>query len=640
GLRALAVSAVVLFHLGFGWASGGLLGVGVFFTLSGYLITDLLLAQQSRRENRIGEFWLARARRLLPGLLSMLLVVAVWVALAGPAPPGFAAAVAASIFYVGNWQLIFQHVSYFARLGPPSPLGHLWSLAIEEQFYLVWPLLLLVGARLVPERPGAPGVRPRLALLTLGLAAASAVEMALLYRPTLDGSRVYFGTDTRAFELLIGAALAMVWPSRSLRGDITASARRVSDAAGTVGLVGIAILVWRTNQYTPFLYRGGFVLLTVATAALVAALVHPAARLGRILGAAPLRWVGVRSYGIYLWHMPILALTTPAAVHRIDPPRAALQVAATVVLATLSWRYLEEPIRRGALSRTRLRGWRDRRAEAPLRRRRSRMRPVAALQALGLATLASVIAVLTAASSGRHRTLAPVKPSTTTVAAAPVRHRPKPVRPSQPAVPAHTSCHAVVDIGDSTSEGLISTSYLPNPKQRIEARFDRIGATTQHYEISGARSIVETYEGQPNAVAVAVAWKRDGYHGCWVLALGTNDAANISVGSRVGPAERIERMMSLIGNRPVMWVNLKSLLSTGPYAERNMELWNQALVDACHTYPNMRVFDWNAVARDAWFIADGIHYNTPGYAARANLIAKAFARAFPAGGPSKGCVVR
>jgi hypothetical protein len=197
----------------------------------------------------------------------------------------------------------------------------------------------------------------------------------------------------------------------------------------------------------------------------------------------------------------------------------------------------------------------------------------------------------------------------------------------------------VIDVGDSTSEGLISPDYLPDRANRIEARFDDIGATVQHYAFSGARSIVETYDGEANATTVAQSWKRAHYHGCWVLALGTNDAANIYVGSNVDPFTRIEEMMSTIGDQPVMWVNVKSLLTTGPYAEQNMKEWNEALLRACEDYPNMRVFDWSSVVQDAWFIDDGIHYTTPGYRARARLIAQALGKAFPSSGHSAGCVV-
>jgi hypothetical protein len=197
----------------------------------------------------------------------------------------------------------------------------------------------------------------------------------------------------------------------------------------------------------------------------------------------------------------------------------------------------------------------------------------------------------------------------------------------------------VVHIGDSTSEGLDSPDYLPNPKDRIGAQYARVGAGTWTSEISGARSIVETLPGQTNGYDVAREHVGQGYHGCWVLALGTDDAADVAAGSYVDMRQRIQRMMSAIGNQPVMWVNVKTLVGSGYYAEANMRRWNAALVSACHRYPNMRVYDWSAAAKDPWFIADGIHYTSAGYRARSRLIANALAESFPASGGHSGCVV-
>jgi peptidoglycan/LPS O-acetylase OafA/YrhL len=655
GLRAFAVLAVIAYHLGFGWAPGGLLGVAVFFTLSGYLITDLLLGQWSGGRMRLGNFWLRRARRLLPALFVMLVVVVAWVTIADPARlDSLRGAVISSALYVNNWWLIDQHVSYFARFAPPSPLGHLWSLAVEEQFYLVWPWLLLLGLRLVRERRHPVEIRPRLAALTLALGAASAALMAVLYHPAFDSTRVYDGTDTRAFELLFGAALAMVWPSRGLIADITPGARRILDGLGVAGLIVIVLLIWRTNDYSPFLYQGGMVLLSLATVLVIAAVVHPASRLGPLLGCRPLRWIGVRSYGIYLWMFPIIVLTTPVVTQGVDLPRASLQVAASFAVAALSWRFVEQPIRHGALGRL----WARVRAGA-LRPRalspRVRLGGAAALVMLLVACIGLAgappahLSFLSAQSPQQaaeatlsggtiERTTRLVRVSGQSDAAPGAELRPVPVS-SEPSN--RTSCRSVVHIGDSTSEGLVSHDYLPNASDRIEARYAHVGVKTEHMEISGATSIVETLPGGTNAQEVAQRLIADGYRGCWVLALGTNDTADVYVGSSVDLETRIDRMMSILGDQPVLWVNVKSLVGGGPYAEPNMERWNSAVRAACSKYPNMRIFDWASVVKDSWFIPDGIHYTSPGYAERARLIAKALARAFPAdpAAETSGCVV-
>jgi peptidoglycan/LPS O-acetylase OafA/YrhL len=613
GLRAIAVLAVVAFHLGFDWAPGGLLGVGIFFTLSGYLITDILLSQLNRIGHiRLGRFWLARARRLLPALFLMLVVVTAWVTVIGPAQPSqFRDAVISAALYVNNWQQIFQDVSYFARFSAPIPLNHLWSLAVEEQFYIVWPFLLLLGVRLVHESPLPSGIRPRLAGLTVLMGLASAILMAVLYHPTLDPSRVYYGTDTRASELLAGAALAMVWPSRHLKRGIAPGARNTLDGLGVAGLAIIGLLIWRTGEFSAFLYRGGFVLLSLATVLVLLPLAHPACRLGTVLGWRPLRWVGVRSYGIYLWHFPIIVLTTPSGVHAESPLRDALQVAAILAVSALSWRYVEEPIRHGAIGRlwagAKAGGWRWERVP---RQGWAVVAGAGVMLAIAFAGLAGL--GLTNEPSAGAQTVAK------TVTAKRVSRQ-----------PLATSCDAVVHIGDSTSEGLVSSDYLPDPKQQISAQYARVGATTQHLEVSGARSIYENFEGLPNAQEVAAAWKADGFHGCWVFALGTNEAANVAAGSTVGYEERIANMMSEVSDQPVLWVNVKSLVTTGPYAADNMRAWDKALRGACDHYPSMRVYDWASAVKDQWFIPDGIHFTTPGYAARGRLIADALLKAFP-----------
>jgi peptidoglycan/LPS O-acetylase OafA/YrhL len=665
GLRALAVLAVIAYHEQFGWAPGGMLGVGVFFTLSGYLITDLLLGQWvAHGRLNLGDFWLRRARRLLPALFVMLAVVTAWATVASPSRlASLRGAVAAAATYSSNWYYVATHSSYFARFAPPGPLDHLWSLAVEEQFYLVWPWLLLAGVCCLRSRRA--GAVRWLALPTLALAAGSAVLMLMLYHPGYDPTRVYEGSDTRACGLLVGAALAMVWPSRQAAGAARWP-RRVLDSAGVAGLAIIGLMIWRVGQYSSFTYQGGLVVLSVATAGVLAAAACPGSLVGAALGWRPLRWIGVRSYGIYLWHFPVIVLTTPANAPE-DLPRAAVQIAASIGLAALSWRFVEEPIRHGALGRVwkRLRtreAWRAQPATLGSWAAATGCVAVVALAGAGLSG-----AVPVPASNGPTGTLAagsllpPPPPhsgggsasgsgtgstgsatggaDTHGAAKTGTGNDPAGAGTATPAGSLRTSCQAVEHIGDSTSEGLISPDYLPNPAQRIPAQYHDVGVRTVHTDISGARSVVEVLPGQINGYDAAQSAYTSGFRGCWVIALGTNDTADVAVGSNVGLMTRIGRMMRAAHGEPVMWVNLRSLLVNGPYSEANMVIWDNTLLRACARYPNMRVFNWAAYAKTKWYVSDGVHFTSAGYAVRSRMIAQALARAFPKTGQSTGCLV-
>jgi peptidoglycan/LPS O-acetylase OafA/YrhL len=647
GLRAIAVLAVIAYHEQFGWAPGGLLGVAVFFTLSGYLITDLLLAQWvTDGRIRLRQFWLRRARRLLPALFVMLALVTAWVTIADRSRlASLRGPVFAALTYTSNWYLIIKNQSYFARFAPPQPLDHLWSLAVEEQFYLLWPWLLLL-ALLFLRRAGGKSVK-WLAIPTVLLAAGSALLMFLLYQPGLDPTRVYEGTDTRACGLLVGAALAMIWPSR----DGANLKRRVwaLDVPAVAGLAIVGFMIARIGQYSPFIYKGGLVVLSLATAAILAAGAVPGSLVGRALAWAPLRWLGVRSYGIYLWHYPVIVLSSPANSTE-DLPRAAVQVAASIALAALSWKFVEEPVRRGAIGRqlalVKSSGWR-----AHLRSRAL----IATTSAFGVLAVAGVGLAGLVPLSGQASASGPAHSVAAIAPAAPpdtsVQPRPGPVPvitgitplvvPSTWATPQLlTSCQSVVHIGDSTSEGMIMTDYIPDAAQRLPAQYHDVGVKHVIDEISGARSIVEVLPGQVNAYNVAKNLIRGGYHGCWVFALGTNDTANVAIGSSVSRAARITEMMSLVRGEPVLWVNVRSLLDGGPYAESNMQLWDDALLRACSRYPNLRIYDWASVVRREWYISDGIHFTSQGYVARGHDIAHALAEAFPRRGQTTSCVVR
>ncbi|WP_074432941.1 acyltransferase family protein [Bacillus ndiopicus] len=358
GIRALAVFVVILYHLDFEWASGGFLGVGIFFVLSGYLITDLLIMEWvNTGKVNLRHFWVKRVRRLLPGQILVLFVVAVWLLLFNFSRlENLWGDFLASFFYVINWWFIFNDVGYFSNFGEPSPLLHFWSLAIEEQFYLVWPILLLLGLRFVHNR------KLFIAFILVGTL-ASVLGMAFLYQPGLmDTSRVYFGTDTRAFALLIGAALAFCLPSKMFEGKVANNKylRFSLDIGGGISFAFLFWMIWQTNQYEAFLYRGGMVLQSIASVIVIAAAVHPSTWITRILGCRTLQWLGVRSYGIYIWHYPVLVLFLPHSGGENSIPHILIQIGITLLIASISWKFIEQPIRYRKIESMFRRVWRFR----------------------------------------------------------------------------------------------------------------------------------------------------------------------------------------------------------------------------------------------------------------------------------------
>ncbi|MEO8528645.1 MAG: acyltransferase family protein [Pseudolysinimonas sp.] len=340
GIRALAVATVMVFHLVPGTLVGGYLGVDIFFVVSGYLITTLLLRERAATGRiSLSAFWTRRARRLLPALGALLLVCSTAALIvSGDVLVGLGTQVLGALTFSSNWLFIATGSTYFDA-SVPELFRNLWSLAVEEQFYLLWPLLLVLVFVRIPR-----WVR----LLGIGaIAVASAVGMALLANPT-DPTRVYYGTDTHAFGLAIGAFLAVLLVNRRM----TARVGRVSLAiGGPLAIGGLLALAYLMPGDALWAYQGGLVSVAVLTAVAIAALVVPGSRLSRVLDLSPIRWVGVRSYGLYLWHWPVIVLLTNAyPTWSRDGlggwALGAIALAVTLVAAALSYRFVEQPIRR------------------------------------------------------------------------------------------------------------------------------------------------------------------------------------------------------------------------------------------------------------------------------------------------------
>jgi peptidoglycan/LPS O-acetylase OafA/YrhL len=329
----------------------------MFFVISGFLITSLLTSE-FQRTGGIGlrHFWLRRARRLLPALVFMLVVtVAASAIFARDALSLLASDLPAVLGYFTNWWLIFHHVSYFQTVGRPPLVLHLWSLAVEEQFYLLWPLivLLVIGRRGRTRRIGW------VALIGAGLSSAL---MALLFQPFQDPSRVYFGTDTHAGGLLIGAALSIAFPPWSRSPSLKTSARRLMGVVGLSAFVGLVILMANLNQYGTFTYRGGIQLATVLSAVLILIVTHPAVRSAHVLATPVLQWIGKRSYAIYLWHWPIFELTRPNVdVPLSGWPLTVVRLLLVAIASALSYRLVEQPFRTGVAQAALRRWWAQRR---------------------------------------------------------------------------------------------------------------------------------------------------------------------------------------------------------------------------------------------------------------------------------------
>ncbi len=365
---------VILYHGDVSWANGGFLGVDVFFVLSGYLITALLLQERSETGGiDLVAFWMRRARRLLPALFLVLLGVAVYAQVwAAPSElRSIRSDSIATLLYVANWKFVLDGTSYFQAFRAPSPLQHTWSLAIEEQWYLVWPIVLLAVGRVAPRR--------RTEVVAVGavvLALGSALLGALLFHPGSDPSRIYYGTDTRAQALLVGAAFAALCASRNRLAELVSGRRGGAwslTLVGALGAAALAVVMVRVDATGAFLYRGGFLLVAIAALALVAAAAVEGP-VAAVLAIAPLRTIGAVSYGLYLWHWPVDVVLDAPRTHWHGTALLALRIAVTAVLATLSYHLVEMPIRRRGLGAIRVS---DRRF----------LRPVVA------AALASVLAI-------------------------------------------------------------------------------------------------------------------------------------------------------------------------------------------------------------------------------------------------------
>ena len=575
-LRAIAVLAVFLYHAGVGWMPGGFLGVDAFFVISGYLITSLLLSE-FRRGGRVNlwKFWLRRARRLLPAVGVLIAVSMVIAAIVVPGQmPQLRGDAISSLGYFANWHFIFAHQSYFDQFQRPSMFRHLWSLSVEEQFYLFWPLVFAAGMSLFGRRKLLVGV--------IAGALASVALAWILFEPGTDTSRVYYGTDTHAVGLLAGVALALVWdPSGLRRGTPGRWAGPLLDAVGVCAVAFVVLSFLRVHDYDLALYHGGYLWLALFTALLIAVLAHPAARLGGLLAQPPLVWLGLRSYSFYLWHWPVLVLTRPGI--DVSMPKGVLiplQLLAVLALSDLSYRYVERPFATGGQLPKLPRGW-------------GRLtRPVLAAAVLVVVVLIGWSGVVPGGTG--HLGQGAAAASTRESAVVKVSYRPGRGAAAGDsgkgagAEPRHGKPPRIIAIGDSVMVG--ARDQLA---RRLGPRFSmnaRLGRQAKDF----VKLVHKLRAGHRHPDALIVQMGNNG-------PLYSDDMAAFHHYSHA-----LGRHLFLINDEaPVSWEGQS----------------NSALLGAAKAWPRTSLINWHAIAGRSGYTWDGIHLTPKGAHAYAKLVA-------------------
>ena len=582
GLRALAVIAVVIYHMNATALQSGLLGVTIFFVLSGYLITGLLIREWSTTKKiNLPQFWLRRVRRLFPAIVFVLLGTIV---LTGVFAPDMLTKlrndIVAALLFFTNWWYIFQDVSYFEAMGAPSPVTHFWSLAIEEQFYLIWPpLLLLLFSKRVKKR--------HIQLGLLVAAIASAAAMAILYSPQADPNRVYYGTDTRAFSLLIGAFLAFEFPPARVNGHgrqgFTARDRKIALGVGSAALAGILVMMVAVNGYSPFLYYGGIALLSLLTGALIITLADGRSPLARFFALRPLVWIGKLSYSIYLWHYPLLLLMNPQNFTGETPWFAYVGQALVILAASaISYYVVETPLRKGAIGKA-IKGIREKQFTAGEYALHHAVQ-LGAGCILAVAAVACLIAVPPTATQQNTQlesaVVTPEAPPEDAPEAPEERTVEEMLASTEGETPADKARNTdFLMIGDSVSVALSDSGgygYFGDafPRATLDAAIGR--------QLYTAKDVYQQHvDGGWNGPAV-------------IFEVGTNGPAT---------ADDVREMVESVP--PDKYVYLVNVRSPDPLQDVN----NALLQQAADEHENVRIIDWHAASagHDEYFDGDGTH---------------------------------
>jgi len=567
GLRAVAVIAVLLYHLGISWIPGGFLGVDLFFVISGYVITRLLLDSIQRSGGLdLRAFYIARIRRLLPPLLFMIITTALFVSVWAPDTiKRFLTDAPFSIFGAMNWWLVFRQTDYFETIGRPPLLQHTWSLGVEAQFYLLWPLILLLVLRFLGKNK-IPGTALLIAtfsgisllLLSLRIDSADAAQV----------SHVYFGTDTHSIGLFLGAALAVKWVPQNLSEEVNKKAQDFIDGIGIFGFLGILATFLFINESDPTLYKLAFPLAGIFGCAIITSVVHPASRFAPILSSRVMVWIGERSYAIYLWHWIVFQITRPAFDLEGSPwALFTLRILLVLALSDISLRFVELPIRTGALEYW-FKGMKYRTKE--VRRRQKFLLTVGAISLITITTFASTNAINT--NSRAQNVL------TTELEEA--------ITPTSDSSTASTASKGLWVTGDSVILGIRHELDLRENVGLINARVGR-----QASELLDV--IIGDKAKMPDSTII--------------LNLGNNNKLT---------REQVVNIFEEIKNQP-------RIIVVNTAVPRDWRVDNNALIrEVISNYPNTYLVDWESVSlgRPEYFAPDGVHLVPTGVIAYVDAI--------------------
>ena len=593
GLRGIAVLAVIIYHADVSMLVGGFLGVDVFFVLSGFLITALLIDELTRT-NTVdrARFYMRRIRRLMPALFLVLffsvLVSGLFVL---DAAYHVRRDLPWAVTFVLNWSYLFFEQSYFVNISRPPLLQHLWSLSVEEQFYVIWPILLIALYKVKIRN-----ISPRVKIFTASIFLALASTAWMIHLSVSNGfpipndpSRVYFGTDTHAMGLLIGCAAAALWRPDRLNERLTPDRATAMNGLGFLSLAGLAYFFLYVSELNEFLYRGGFLVLSILTAILVVVAAHPGLKFGSQLGNPVLKWFGDRSYGIYLWHWPIFVLMRSGIdIQWPEPIAFVAKIAIVLVIADVSYRFVEMPIRQGAIG-SRLTVWRA--AGIP--------RP----QPRTLMATAVTVVVLSASLVGMYRVPVPDAGNLTGIGGITAIDE-------DPVV----LVESAVVVGDAP---LISAQQAATVQTEIQAKIPPVvfgdsvvlGARESLKAVLGEISIDAAVSRQPEEIAERIRARRAERR------LGPDVIIHMGTNGIVQEEDLKPILDELRDRNRVVVVNVR-------VPRVWMKPTNEMISSLVAQYPNARLADWNSVSKGkkGYFAPDGVHLTKTGAKVFGNLV--------------------